>query len=291
MLQNDATGRGEKDDDHPMSRKTEAPTVQGSPLTLLVRPAMRYTLAALVLAACACLPAAAGAAQKVKLHASLTPERLGAGATIAFAFTVSTTTGRVPSPLTGVELLYPANLGLATSGLGLATCTAGILEELGPEGCPSESQMGYGTGLVEVPFGPEILHETATTRVFMAQLNHGHLGLIFYAVGATPVAAEIVFPGLVLPASDPYGGDLSTTIPLVPTLPGAPDAAVVKLSTTIGPEHITYYERVRGRYLPYHPRGIVLPRTCPRGGFEFAARLTFQDATHATAHTAVPCPR
>jgi hypothetical protein len=257
-----------------------------------IRTLLVAALAALVLICCACLPATAGAAQAVKLHASLTPEQLGAGTTIAFAFTVSSTAaGHVPSPLTGVELLYPANLGLATSGLGLATCTATILEELGPEGCPSESQMGYGAGLVEVPFGPEILQETATTKVFMAQLNHGHLGLVFYADGATPVAAQIVFPGLVLPASDPYGGNLSTTIPLVPTLPGAPDAAVVKLSTTIGPEHITYYERIHGRYLPYHPRGIVLPRTCPPGGFKFAARFTFQDTTHASAHTAVPCPR
>jgi hypothetical protein len=256
-----------------------------------IRTPLAVTLVGLVLLPCACLPASAGAAQKVTLHASLTPERLGAGTTIGFGFTVSTTTGRVPSPLTGVELLYPANLGLATSGLGLATCTAATLETLGPEGCPSESQMGYGAGLVEVPFGPEILRETTTTRVFMAKLHQGHLGLVFYAIGHTPVAAEIVFPGLVLPASDPYGGDLSTTIPLVPTLPGAPDAAVVKLSTTIGPEHITYYERLRGRYLPYHPRGIVLPRTCPRGGFKFAARFTFEDTTHAAAHTTVPCPR
>ena len=255
-----------------------------------IRTLLAAALAGLVLLSCTCLPAPAGAAQTVKLHASLTPERLGAGTTIAFAFTVSTTAGKVPSPLSGVDLLYPANLGLATSGLGLATCTTYILEELGPEGCPSESQMGYGSGLVEVPFGPEILQEAATTKVFMANLSQGHLGLVFYAYGVTPVAAQIVFPGLVLPAPDPYGGDLTTTIPPVPTLPGAPDASVVKLSTTIGPEHITYYERVRGRYLPYHPRGIVLPRTCPPGGFEFAARFTFQDATHASARTTVPCP-
>jgi hypothetical protein len=255
-----------------------------------IRTLLLATLAATMVLACACLPASAGAAQTVRLHAALRPERLGAGTTIAFGFTVSTTTGQVPSPLTGVELLYPANLGLATSGLGLATCTANILEEYGPEGCPSESQMGYGSGLVEVPFGPETLHEAATTRVFMANLNQGHLGLVFYAVGRAPVSAQIVFPGLVLPASDPYGGDLSTTIPLVPTLPGAPDASLVKLSTTIGPERLTYYERVRGRYLPYHPRGIVLPRTCPHSGFKFAARFTFQDTTHAAAHTTVPCP-
>jgi hypothetical protein len=247
--------------------------------------------APLVLLWCASLPATAGAAQTVKLGATLTPERLGAGTTIGFQFTVATTTGHVPSPLTGVDLLYPANLGIATSGLGLETCTAATLETLGPEGCPSESQMGYGTGLVEVPFGPEILQETTTTRVFMAHLHHGHLGLIFWAIGVSPVAAQIIFPGLVLPAENPYGGELSTTIPLVPTLPGAPYAAVVDLSTTIGPERLTYYERIRGRYLPYHPHGIVLPRTCPHGGFKFAARFTFEDATHTSARTTVPCPR
>ncbi len=252
---------------------------------------MRHVLAVgLVLLSCACLPASAGAAQKVKLHASLTPERLGAGTTIAFAFTVSTTTGRVPSPLTGVELLYPANLGLATSGLGLATCTAAILEALGPEGCPSESLMGYGTALVEIPFGPLILQETTQTTIFMAPLRHGRLGLLFDATGNSPVSAEIVFPGLVLPAYGPFGGDLSTTIPLVPTLPGAPNAAVVKLNSTIGPLGLTYYEHLHRRRVGYHPKGILLPNNCPHGGFPFAATLTFLDGTHSSAHTTVPCP-
>jgi hypothetical protein len=135
------------------------------------------------------------------------------------------------------------------------------------------------------------LQETAITKVFMAHLHNGHLGLIFYASGEVPVDAQIVFHGLVLPAPSPYGGDLATTIPRVPTLPGAPNASVVRLSTTLGPAHLTYYERIHGKYIPYHPRGIVLPRSCPRGGFKFAARFTFEDATHAAAKTTVPCPR
>ncbi|MFI5003429.1 MAG: hypothetical protein ACHQE6_00300 [Solirubrobacterales bacterium] len=256
-----------------------------------VSSAGRLLAAALLLPVCACLPGAAGAAQTARLSAALTPERLGAGTTIAFGFTVASTTGQVPSPLIGVDLLYPANLGIGTSGLGLATCDAQTLEVLGPEGCPSESQMGYGAALVEVPFGPVTLQETAITKVFMAHIRDGHLGLIFYASGVVPVDAQIIFPGLVLPARNPYGGDLATTIPLVPTLPGAPYASVVKLSTTLGPAHLTYYERTHGKYIPYHPRGIVLPRTCPRGGFKFAARFNFHDATHAAARTSVPCPR
>jgi hypothetical protein len=227
----------------------------------------------------------------MRLSAALTPERLGQGTTIHFGFTVTTPPRTVPSPVTGVELLYPENLGIATSGLGLETCTVGILEAHGPEGCPSQSQMGYGRALVVVPFGPEIIEEPAQTRVFMAHLTQGHLGLVFYAWGERPVDAWIVFGGLVLPTPPPYGGDLAATIPLVPTLPGAPYAAVVRFSTTIGPEHLTYYEHHRGRFLPYHPRGVILPRSCPAGGFHFGARLTFHNGTHASAATVVACPR
>ncbi|MGA2162863.1 MAG: hypothetical protein ABSH36_00160 [Solirubrobacteraceae bacterium] len=235
--------------------------------------------------------AGAGPQPTAKLNAALTPERLGQGTTITFGFTIATTTGQVPSPLTGLDLYYPANLGIGTSGLGLETCSAAVLEADGPEGCPSQSQMGYGKGLVEVPFGPEVLSESAQTSIFMAQIQEGHIGLLFFAEGHSPVSAQIVFHGLVLPASGPFGGDLDTTIPLVPTLPGAPNAALVQLRSTIGPLHLTYFEHSRGKYRPYHPRGIVLPLTCPRGGFRFSASFSFEDGSHAGAHTSVPCPR
>jgi hypothetical protein len=165
-----------------------------------------------------------------------------------------------------------------------------VLEAEGPPGCPSNSVMGYGTGLVEVPFGPEILQEITRTTTFMAPIQNGMIGLLFYVDGESPVSAQLVFPGLVLPAPIPFGGDLNASLPLVPSVPDAPDAALVKLSTTLGPSHITYYEYRKGQTIPYHPRGILLPRSCPRGGFRFAARFSFNDGTHASADTAVPCP-
>jgi hypothetical protein len=235
-------------------------------------------------------PTAAGE-PNAKLSAALSPEHLGQGTTIVFGFTLATTSGQVPSPLTSLNLYYPDNLGIGTSGLGLETCSPAILEHYGPEGCPSQSQMGYGKSVVEIPFGPEILTETAQTTIFMAHVQDGHLGLLFYANGHSPVAAQIVFHGVVLPASSPFGGDLATTIPLVPTLPEAPNASVVQLRSTIGPLHLTYYERTRGKYRGYHPRGIVLPRACPRGGFRFAASFAFENGSHTSARTAVPCPR
>jgi hypothetical protein len=54
---------------------------------------------------------------------------------------------------------------------------------------------------------------------------------------------------------------------------------------------LTYYERVHGRNIAYHPAGIGLPRSCPRGGFPFAATFRFLDGRHAGAQTRVPCPR
>jgi hypothetical protein len=192
--------------------------------------------------------------------------------------------------LTGVEVSYPVNLGFALSELGLATCSPGTLEAYGPDGCPANSLMGYGTALVEIPFGPLIVRETAQVTIVRTTQQSGHLALLIYADGETPVSAQIVFPGLVLPAPAPFGGRLNMAVPLVESLPGAPYVAVVQFHSTLGPHHLTYHERVDGRIRDYEPRGIPLPRSCPRGGFPFAATFSFLDGSNAVANTVVPCP-
>jgi hypothetical protein len=244
-----------------------------------------------VLLASACLPATAHAAQSVSLSAMFTPERLGVSTTLGIGFRIAAPAHRVPSPLTGVDLRYPANLGIALSGLGLATCSAQTLEAFGPVACPANSLMGYGIALAEVAVGPEIIRETARITVVRAPTQNGHLALLVHANGGGPVNAQIVFPAVLLASSPPFGGRLHMNVPLVPSIPGAPDVAVVQVSSTLGPRNITYYERVHGRTVGYTPKGILLPSSCPRGGFPFAARFSFQDGSHAAAHTAVPCPR
>ncbi len=241
-----------------------------------------------VLACVLCLPASAVGTPTVTLKAGLRPERLGSSTTIKFALSIAY--HETPSPLRMMELRYPRNLGIGNSGLGLSTCRAAILEWDGPPGCPSTSVMGYGSGLVEVPFGPQTVYEGVRLTTFMAPLHAGHLGLLFYAEGEDPVSAELVFHGNVLPADAPFGGDLATNVPLVPTLPEAPDAILARFSTTLGPAHITYWEYSNGRYIPYHPRGIQLPPQCPHGGFPFAAAFAFENGLHARTHTVVPCP-
>lgn len=232
---------------------------------------------------------ALAAAQTVELEASLTPERLGAGTTLYFGFRIAGPRGEAPPPLIAANLLYPANFGLINSGLGLATCSRAELEA--ESACPADSLMGYGTAVAEVPFGPDTIREGAQITTWMAPIEDGHLGLLFLAQGQAPVRAELIFTSHILPANLPFGGAVATTLPIVPSLPEAPDVSIARLSTTLGPMHITYYQRFHGKTTAYHPAGIRLPRTCPRGGFPFAAELAFQDGSHATAHTIVPCPR
>lgn len=257
----------------------------------------RYALAAdlcISLAAallCASLATVAHATQSVTLQATLTPERLGHATTVGFGIQIATPAGQAPSPLTEVNVRYPGDLGIALSGLGLATCSPATLEALGVEGCPADSLMGYGTALAEIPIGPYTERETASVTIVRGPAQEEHLALLFYADAAAPVSAQLVFPGLLLPTSAPFGGRINIDVPLVPSLPKGPDVAVVRLRSTLGPEHLTYYEHRHGHLIPYNPKGILLPDTCPHGGFPFAATITFLDAGRTTAHTTVPCPK
>jgi hypothetical protein len=246
------------------------------------------SLACVALVAGLCRPAQA--AQSVSLHVTLTPEHLGEGTTVGFGFQIATPSGKVPPPVTAVEVSYPVGLGVALSELGLARCSKRTLEAAGPVGCPPNSVMGYGTALAEIPIGTEILREVAHVTIVRTTEQSGHLALLIYADGQEPVSAQITFPGLVFPTDAPFGGRLVMSVPLVPSLPGAPDVAVVQFSSTLGPSHLRYQEHIHGRIVEYEPKGIPLPERCPRGGFRFAAAFAFQDGSHSDATAVVPCP-
>jgi hypothetical protein len=233
----------------------------------------------------------AAASQSVKLTATLTPERLGRGTTVGFGFEIASSSDRTPSPLVGVELRYPSNLGFALSGLGLATCQPATLATLGPKGCPPNSRMGFGSAVGQIAAEGAIVPELAEVAIVRGPTREGHLALLFYVDGSDPVRAQIVFPGLLVPASPPFGGAVSLDVPLIPSWPEGPNVALVRLRSTLGPEHLTYYRNVRGRQAPYTPQGILLPRLCPHQGFNFAAEFAFADGSKSDASATVPCPK
>lgn len=256
-----------------------------------MRALSRSALLPFALALCVCLPSSGQAAQTVKLHTAFTPDRLGASTTIEFGFTISTTTGGLPSPLTHVSLRMPAGMNYVTTTLGFAECHPQKLIEKGLSGCPANSRLGFGSALVEVPFGTGSGKEIPDIQALMGPEHNGNVVVLFYADGRSPVYAQLVFQGELLPASGPFGGDLDTTIPLIPSVPNGPPVSILKVQSTIGPKHLLYEKRVHGHVVHYHPRGISIPESCPRGGFRFQANFSFQDGTTTTTNSSVPCPR
>lgn len=143
--------------------------------------------------------------------------------------------------------------------------------------------MGQGSALIVVPFGSQRVSERVALDIFAAPSDDGYVHLAILAAGERPIQALIVLTAIVLP------GRLRIALPPVPTLPGAPYAALVEMNATLGGP-LTYYERVHGRIVAYRPRGIGLPDSCPRGGWGFDARLSFADGQLSRARTTVPCP-
>jgi len=244
----------------------------------------------LLLACACCLPASAQATQTASLHVAFIPPLLGHGTTIDFSAQISTPTGLVPSPLTTLDVHYPRELGIATSGLGITSCSAKSLEAQGPEGCPVDSQMGQGSAVAAVPIGPIVLEEAGEVTIVRGPQQEGHLGLLFYVNAGAPINAQIVFSGVLLPGPGADEGTLHIEIPLVPGVAGSPNVAVVQLQVMIGARGLTYYEHVHGTFVAYRPAGVLLPHRCPRGGFPFAASFAFEDGSNALASTTVPCP-
>jgi hypothetical protein len=78
--------------------------------------------------------------------------------------------------------------------------------------------------------------------------------------------------------------------PLTPAWFEGPDLALEQFDTTIGPLRLTYHRQVDGKTIAYEPSGFRIPKHCPRGGYPFAALLSFADGTHLLATHRAPCP-
>jgi hypothetical protein len=252
-------------------------------------PALALALLVLGLATLG-LASPAGAAQTVTLHTSFSPDRPGASTTITFGFTIAGSEGRAPSPLLGIDLHLPAGLGLARNTLGLAECEPQELYVEGPEGCPANSHVGFGSAVAEVPYGPEIVFEEAQVYAYRGETVGDHVTILFFTEALGPVYAALVFPGALIEDTGPFSGSIDTEVPLIPSVPGGPNVSVQRFQSTFGPKGLAYEREVNGRIVNFEPRGVTVPRQCPPGGYQFAADFAFEDGSRQTVHSTAPCP-
>jgi hypothetical protein len=240
--------------------------------------------------ASACLPARALATPAVSLHAAFAPETLGHSTTVNFRVQIAPTTELLPPPLTEASIRYPTGLDISLSGLGIETCSAQTLELSGPQGCPPDSLMGEGRAIAEFPLKHEVFRETAQIAIVRGAEQEGRLAMLLYIYDETAVSAQLILPSQLFPGVRPFGGRLEIQVPLVATLPEAPDLAVAEIQLVLGPKDLVYYERAHGEEIRYKPAGVKVPGHCPRGGFPFTVELGFLGGSHASGATVVPCP-
>jgi hypothetical protein len=210
---------------------------------------------------------------------SFSPDRLGAKA--ALTFTVSYTGGEfeVPSPVREAVVHFPPGLSLNIPHL--RSCTRAQIEARGAEGCPRQSLIGTGHALADIHAGEGVEREEATLWSFIGPPQNDNPTIEILGQGYTPLNERVVISGTVLPDQPPYGEKLVMSIPPIPSIPLEPDASTAFFTITVGGAH----------YRAQDPNTVLVPPSCPTGGFPFAAEFTYANGSTNTTTASVPCPR
>jgi hypothetical protein len=253
-------------------------------------------IVAVTLLTCACLMLAAVAwaaqgptGQALTLHASFSPDKLGASTNLSLNAKLLSSSTAPPPPIAKFILYAPAGLGIDTRGAG--TCAVAVLKQSGPRGCPTNSRAGFGGGMAALELPNETIHAPYTLDFFFAPKENGHLRLLVYASALIPAGVEFVLVAKEIPAPKPYGLGFSVEVPPISSFPGAPDASIESAFVTVGGAHVAYYESVHGRQTLVHLKGLVVPRRCPNAGFPTEGKVDFADGTTLTVNPTIPCPQ
>ena len=241
----------------------------------------RTSLLAALLALAVCLTSASAAQSSTTatLTPSLSPDRLGAEGALRLTINYSAGESGVPAPVRRSVLRFPAGLGVEIPHL--RSCSLQRLRTRGPSACPAQSLLGHGHALAEAQAGSQIVSEDIGLSLFVGPFHNLQPTFEILGRGYTPFDESVVLTGTVLPDSPPYGEDLVLSIPPIPTLPLEPDASIVTMSLTVGTAK------------PRHPitvNTVVVPPSCPAGGFPFAAEFTYADGSTVNTLASAPCP-
>jgi hypothetical protein len=246
-------------------------------------------MAALLACAFLTLAAVAWASETLTIHASFNPDKLGSPTNISATGEFhSAETGGVPSPMSKVAVYLPAGLQIDVHGAG--TCAQAALQAGGPSACPANSRIGFGGGTGSLELGKEVIYEPYTVDLFLASKEPGHLALLAFVQAISPVSLELVVVAKEIHAPSPYGLGFTVEVPPIPTIPGASNASLETVFVTVGDRNIAYYEHLHGKDTLVHLPGVVVPGTCPAGGFPYEVLVSFEDDTSLTSAGTIACP-
>jgi hypothetical protein len=217
-------------------------------------------------------------ATSATLASTLTPGRPGAKGALTLAIQYTGGSLGVPSPVHRSALSLPAGLTLEIPSL--RSCSAARLRAHGPGSCPPQSLIGRGHALAEALAGSEVISEEVALWAFVGPPQGNNPTLELVGEGSTPVPAQVVVTGTVVPAHAPYGEELVIPIPPVPSLPSISETSLANLTLTIG---------TSGPHPSRSANTVLAPARCPTGGWPFAAAFTYADGSSDSAVARAPC--
>jgi hypothetical protein len=202
----------------------------------------------------------------------------GAGTAVEAEFKISGTEYfGSPPPLIGVTFYTPPGSKVSTAGF--TTCPTAVLESHEVQKCPKKSFAGpKGSASGEVSFGTTRVHETLTVQPFFTSGGK----LAFYAEGREPAVIELLSTGGFSSPAGGFGPVLTTEVPLVISVPGAPYGSVETIKVKVGAAF------KKGKKLVSYG---TLPKKCAKGGFPVKAELKFLGGEAVTVNVKAPCPK
>lgn len=252
------------------------------------RSARIFTAALLVIG---CLLPAAFASGTADLLAQerFTPDRLGGSTNLSLTAELPAVAGDAqPERVTKLTLYAPGGLGV--DARGALTCSRTALEGHGPAACPARSRVGFGGGVGVLALPSQTIRAHFSLDFFFASTRPGALSLLAYASTTSPLVEELVLIAREVSAPKPYGLGFSVEVPPIATLPGAAPASLESVFASLGAANVEYYERVHGKRRLVPLRGLLVPKSCPSGGWLAEAAVVFADGGSLTVHPRIPCP-
>ncbi|MHB1808938.1 MAG: hypothetical protein ACYCU0_06545 [Solirubrobacteraceae bacterium] len=243
--------------------------------------------AALTLLACA---SAASAQTVASIVPAFTPDAVGARTSTTLTASFSAGAGALPSPVKKLVILLPAGIAPHLQWPRTEGCSRAHLQAHGARGCSPRSQIGSGSALLQWRGASGVASERVSLALFVGP-NDGAYTMQLLAEGRRPIRRRLAITFQLFAISAPYSGGMEALIPPIPTLPGQSDASLASFSITVGPTaRPAASRRRRATGSLWGEMGIFVPRSCPLGGYPWAADFSYADGASQQATATVPCP-
>jgi len=175
-----------------------------------------------------------------------------------------------PSPTTGTKVTLPK--GMILNYTKFPTCDQAKLEKNGPSGCPGKSKIGKGR--IEANAKPVVDKVGGTVTAF----NGKNKTYLLYVV--PEISSPLVIPGKL------SGSTLNFKVPLVPTLPGQPNATLTYFEVTTGKAKVKKGKGKKKKTYSY----LENPLKCS-GGYKWAFTFTYENGESLSPSDTATCKK